>query len=107
MSLAPLLVAVPLIAALVCAVRGTRAAGVSALAATTTLIVGLVVAFSSFAGPPEHAAAGLMYVDALSGLIVLIIALVAATAALYAVAYVRNAVAAQEIAPTEVRWFYV
>ena len=43
MSLAPLLVAVPLFAALVCGIRGTRAAGVSAVAATTTLVVGLVV----------------------------------------------------------------
>jgi len=107
MSLAPLLVAVPLVAALVCAIRGTRAAGVSTVAAAATLVVGLVVAFSSFASPAEHAMAGLMYIDALSGLIVLIIALVAATAALYAVAYVRNAVAAHEIAPTEIRWFYV
>ena len=107
MSLAPLLVAVPLVAALVCAIRGTRAAGVSTVAAAATLVVGLLVAFSSFAGPAEHAMAGLMYIDALSGLIVLIIALVAATAALYAVAYVRNAAAAHEIAPTEIRWFYV
>lgn len=107
MSLAPLLVAVPLLAALLCALAATRAPAVSALAAMMTLVVGGVVAFSSFAGPPEHALAGLMYIDALSGLIVLIVALVAAIAALYAVAYVHNAVGAQEIASTEVRWFYV
>jgi hydrogenase-4 component F len=107
MSLAPLLVAVPLVAALLCAVVGSRAAGISALAALITLVVGGSVAFASFAGPAEHALAGLVYVDALSGLIVLIVAMVAAIAALYAVAYVRNAVSAKEIAPAEVRWFYV
>jgi hydrogenase-4 component F len=107
MSLAPLLVAVPLIAALLCAAAGRRAAMVSAVAASATALVGLAVAFASFAVPPEHALAGLIYVDALSGLIVLIVAIVSAVAALYAVAYVRNAVAAQEIAASEVRWFYV
>ncbi len=107
MSLAPLLVAAPLVAALLCAAVARRAAAISALAATITLVVGAVVAFSSFAAPAEHALAGLMYVDALSGLIVLIVALVAAIAALYAVPYVRNAVGVHEIAPTEVRWFYV
>jgi hydrogenase-4 component F len=102
-----MLVAVPLVAALLCAVIAPSAAGISALAAALTLVIGGVVAFSSFVGPAEHALADLMYIDALSGLIVLIVALVAAIAALYAVAYVRNAVAAQEIAPSEVRWFYV
>jgi len=107
MSLAPLLVGVPLAAALLCAVVGSRAAVISAVAAGVTGAIGVVVAFASFALPAEHALLGLIYVDALSGLIVLIIALVSAIAALYAVAYVRNAVAAKEIGPDDVRWFYV
>ena len=107
MSLAPLLVLVPLVAAATCAVAASRAAAVSAMAASLTFVVGSIVAFSSFAGPPEHALYGLIYVDALSGLVVLIIAVVAAIASLYAVAYVGNAVRAEEIAPSGVGWFYV
>jgi hydrogenase-4 component F len=107
MSLAPLLVGMPLVTALLCAAVRSRAASVSALATCATAAVALVVAFSSFSSPPEHALGGLIYVDALSGLILLIVALVSAIAALYAVAYVRNAVAAGEIGPSDVRWFYV
>lgn len=107
MTLAPLLVAVPLLAAAVCARAGGRAALVSASAAVATLALGAVVAAGSFAGPAQHALGGLLYVDALSGLIVLIVALVAAAAVLYSPAYLRNAVAADEVAPGQVRWFHV
>jgi hydrogenase-4 component F len=107
MSLAPLLLAVPLVATLVCAAAAKHAALVSGLAAALTLIVGAVVAFASFAGPPEHSLGGLIYVDALSGLIVLIVAVVAAIACFYAIAYVGNAVRVGHIAQSEVRWFYV
>ena len=107
MSLAPLLVLVPLVAAAICVAAASRAPAISATSASFTFIVGSIVAFSSFAGPPEHALYGLMYIDALSGLVVLIIAVVAAIASLYAVAYVGNAVRAAEIAPSEVGWFYV
>jgi hydrogenase-4 component F len=107
MSLAPLLIGVPVLAAVLCAGLGPRAAGVSAAASIVTLAVGVAVAFESFAAPAGRALAGLVYVDALSGLIVLIVALVSAMAALYAVGYVRNAVAEKEIGPAQVRWFYV
>ena len=106
MTVAPLLIGVPLAAALLCAALGRGAAAVSAAASVVTLAMGIFVAFGSFAAPAERAFGGLVYVDALSGLIVLIVALVSAIAALYAVAYVRNAVAADEIAPSQVRWFY-
>ena len=94
MTVAPLLIGVPLAAALLCAALGRGAAAVSAAASVVTLAMGIFVAFGSFAAPAERAFGGLVYVDALSGLIVLIVALVSAIAALYAVAYVRNAVAA-------------
>jgi len=106
MTVAPLLIGVPLAAALLCAALGRGAAAVSAAASVVTLAMGIFVALGSFAGPAERAFGGLVYVDALSGLIVLIVALVSAIAALYAVAYIRNAVAADEIAPSQVRWFY-
>jgi hydrogenase-4 component F len=107
MTLAPFLIGVPLLAALLCAALGRGAATVSAAASVMTLAIGIFVASGSFAAPAQRALGGLVYVDALSGLIVLIVALVSAIAALYAVAYVRNAVAADEIAPAQVRWFYV
>lgn len=107
MSWAPLLVALPVVAALLCAVFARGSAVVSAAAAALTLVVGLAVAAASFTGPAEHALGGVVYVDALAGLIVVIVALVAAAAALYAPAYLRNAVEAREVAPSQVRWFYV
>lgn len=107
MSLAPLLVALPLAAALIAALSARRAAAVSAGAAVATLAVAVAVSADAFTRPAERLIGGLVYVDALSGLIVLIIALVAAIAALSAVAYVRNAVDAGDIGPDQVRWFYV
>lgn len=107
MSPAPLLVVIPLAAALLCAATRERAGYVSGLASVVTLAVGLIVAAASFTEPAQRALGGLVYVDALSGLIVLIIALVSAMAALSAVSYVRNAVAASEITSAQVRWFYV
>ena len=106
MSWAPLLVALPLIAAVLCVVFARGSAVVSAAAAMVTLVIGVAVATASFSGPAEHTLGGIVYVDALSGLIVLIVALVGAAAALYAPAYLRNAVAAREVAPSQVRWFY-
>ena len=107
MNLAPPLVAVPLAAALLCAALRRGAAPISAIASVITLAIGVAVASASFAQPAQRALGGLLYVDALSGLIVLIVALVSTTAALYAVAYVRNAVATGEIAPGHVPSFYV
>ncbi len=107
MSLAPNLVAVPVFAALLCAAARGRAALISAAASVITLAVGIALAAASFAQPAERSLGGIVYVDALAGLIVLIVALVSTTAALYAVAYVRNAVAVGEIAAAQVPWFYV
>jgi hydrogenase-4 component F len=106
-SLAPLLVAIPLLAALLCALARRSAARISGLAAVGTLAVGVLVAAASFTEPAQRALGGLVYVDALSGLIVLIVALVSTLAALTAVSYMRNAVAAQEITLAQEPWFYV
>lgn len=107
MSAAPLLVGLPLAGALWCAVVGRGAVVASAAVAVATLAIGLSVAFAAFAGGAWSGLGGIVYVDALSGLIVLIVALVAAAAALYAITYLRNAVAAGEVAASEVRWFHV
>jgi hydrogenase-4 component F len=107
MSLAPLLVAVPVAAAALCVIAGHRAAGLSAIASVVTCGLGLVVAASAFTAPAERVLGSLIYVDALSGLIVLIVAVVSAIAGLYAVAYLRNALAAEEIVEAQVPWFYM
>ena len=107
MTFALLLVATPLVAALVCAAVPRRGPTLSAIACAATLALGVAVAARSFTLPAERALDGLVYLDALSGLIVLIIAVVSAIAGLYAVGYVRNAVASGEIAGAQVRWFYL
>ncbi|OLD11433.1 MAG: hypothetical protein AUJ06_00435 [Chloroflexi bacterium 13_1_40CM_3_70_6] len=107
MSLAPLLIAIPLVAAFGSAVAPRRGPALSALACAATLAFGVAVAARAFTLPAERGLGGLVYLDALSGLIVLIIAVVSAIAGLYAVAYVRNAVASGDIAGGQVRWFYM
>src|SRR6185503_9030620 len=52
-------------------------------------------------------AGGLIYVAALSGLVVLIVGIVSLIATLYSLQYVANAVSAGEVPPTDVRWFHV
>jgi hydrogenase-4 component F len=107
MSLAPLLLAVPVLTAALCLVAGRFVGLVSAGGAVATCALATIVAFDAFLSAPQHALFGLVYVDALSGLIVLIVGLVSAAATLYAIGYLRNAVAAGEIAAGQVRWFHL
>lgn len=107
MTLAPMLLAAPVAGALLCALVRRRAALVSAIASVATLVLSVVVAFDSFTGSPRHTLGGLVYVDALSGLIVLIVGLVSIVATLYSLQYMRNAIEGGEIPAGELPWFHV
>src|SRR5712692_2160301 len=107
MSLAPFLLAAPFVAAVLCLVAGRFVGLVSAVGAVATALLAVLVAFDSFTAPPQHAIFGLVYVDALSGLITLIVGLISVAATLYSVGYLRNAVAAGEITAGQVRWFHL
>ena len=71
MTFALLLVATPLVAALVCAAVPRRGPTLSAIACAATLALGVAVAARAFTLPAERALDGIVYLDALSGLIVL------------------------------------
>src|SRR5438093_5810423 len=107
MSLAPFLLGAPILTAVLCALAGRYVGLVSALGSVGTCALAIVVSFDAFAAPPQHALFGLLYVDALSALITLIVGLISLVATLYAVSYLRNAGAAGGIAAGQVRWFHV
>lgn len=107
MNLSPLVLAMPVAAAALCAVAGRRAGMVSAVAAVLTGALALIVALDSFVDAPRHAVGGLIYVDALSGLVLMVVAVVSVIATLYAMPYLRNAVALGEIDERHVPSFHV
>jgi len=107
MSLAPMLLAIPAAAAALCAAFPKRAPILSALASIVTFAVAAAVAFDAFASSARRTAGGLLYVDALSGLVVLIVGTVALIASLYSLQYVANAVGSGEVPVRDVRWFHV
>ena len=107
MSLAPLLLAVPVAGAALCAVAGARAAAVSALASVATFALAMVVALDAFTGTPRRALGGLVYIDALSGLVVLIVGVVSLVATLYSLHYMRNAIDSGEVPRRELPLFHV
>jgi len=106
-SLAPALLAAPVITAVLCLVAGRRVAFVSAAGSLITCGLAVAVALDAFGFPPAHSLYGLVYVDALSGLTTLIVGLVSAAATLYSVGYLRNAVASGEVLPSQLRWFHL
>lgn len=107
MSLAPLLLAVPVAGAALCAAAGARAAAVSAIASMATFALAMAVAVDAFTRPPQHLVGDIVYVDALSGLVVLIVGVVSLVATLYALPYLRNAVDAGEVPQRDVPGFHV
>ena len=107
MSLSPLLLAVPPAAAVLCLAFAARAPLISATASVVTFSLAALVAFDAFASPARVTLGGLVYVDALSGLVLLIVGIVALIATLSSVQYVRNAVGAGEVPEGDVRWFHV
>lgn len=66
----------------------------------------LVVARQVFTGGPVTGPRGLLYIDALSAFIILIIGLVGFIAAVYTVGYLRHEAAHGEIPETRLRWYY-
>ncbi len=107
MSLAPLLLAAPVAGASLCAVAGARAAAVSAVASIATFALAMAVAVEAFTQPPQHVAGDIVYVDALSGLVVLIVGIVSLVATLYSHQYMRNAVDAGEVPQRELPLFHM
>jgi hydrogenase-4 component F len=93
--------------AALCVAFPSRVATVSALASIGTFLLSAVVALDAFAEPARVTAGGLIYVDALSGLVVFIVGIVALIATLYSLQYLANAVSAGEVPPADVRWFHV
>ncbi len=107
MTIVPLLLVLPVLTAATCVVAGRVAAMVSAVGAVATGVLAAIVAVDAFVAPPRHALFGLVYIDALAGLVVLIVGLVSAAATVYSVGYLRNAVASGDIDAGQVRWFHV
>jgi hydrogenase-4 component F len=107
MSLVVALVGVPVAAALACALWQRWAAVIGAVSAIVTALVSIAVFTAAVSSPAWIELDGLVRVDALSGLIVLVIGLVGAIAALYAISYLPNEVRAGHLGPGQVRWFHV
>ena len=101
------LLAAPLLAALGCLALPRAAAWANSLGALATLGLGVAVAAGTFGRPARYEAGGFFYLDALSGLIVLVVALVGAAAARLSPAYLAREVAHGAIPPSQPRWYYV
>lgn len=116
-----LLLAVPLVAALLCLIPAPAAVaeGVSVLSAPLLLALAVAVAVRTGwtpgtcrSGAPPGLCGGTvdalgLYVDALSALLVLVIGLVAAVALLYSRGYMRAEVTAGHLPEGTLRWYYL
>jgi len=72
--------------------------------ATLTLLLALATAIAAIDAPIDHSP---LYVDALSGLLLAVVALVGWLGAAYAIGYTQHDVAARRITAGQVRWFYI
>jgi hydrogenase-4 component F len=102
-----LLLAVPAIAALVCLAPAPAllAERVSAIAALALLGLGIWLVVASGAIPVR--AGSLLYVDALSAILILVIGMVGGVALLYSLGYVRREVTLGHFGGDQVRWYYL
>jgi hydrogenase-4 component F len=107
MILAPIILVVPVVAAALCVVWRRQAALVSAAASAATFALASILALDAFTSAPRTTFGGLVYIDALSGLIVLIVGIVAFIATLYSIQYVANAIESGEVPRSDVWWFHV
>ncbi|MFZ5640395.1 MAG: hydrogenase 4 subunit F [Bacillota bacterium] len=102
------LLAVPLAAALLCAACRERKMLeiLNLLGAGACFGLALATAWRVFTGGPVTGPRGIIYIDALSAFIILIIGLVGFAAAVYTVGYLRFEVAHAEVAEERLRWYY-
>jgi hydrogenase-4 component F len=115
------LVAIPLVAALLCLIPASSDLAEWAGVLSAPLLLGVSVAVAVLGGPAHGTCAGGtaahvcggsagvfgLYVDALSALLVLVIGLVAAVATLYSRGYMRAEVAAGHLPAATLRWYYL
>jgi hydrogenase-4 component F len=101
------LLALPLVAALVCLIPAPPrlAEGISLL--TAPLVLGLAVALAATRRDGSAVVTPGLYVDALSVLLVLVIGIVAAVAIVYSRGYMRREVAAGQVPEDSLRWYYL
>ena len=107
MSLVTALLGVPVAAALACALWPRWGATVSGVSAGVIAILSIATFAAAVSSPALIELGGLVRVDALSGLIVLVVGLVGAIAAFYSITYLPNEVRAGHLGPGQVRWFHV
>jgi hydrogenase-4 component F len=108
MALYVLLVA-PLLAGLLArfAPPNRLAEGPSLLGAVVTCAAGLLLVVEVVAGGTQTAAGGLLFIDALSALLVLVIVLVGLFATVASIGYLRHDVRHGETTPDQVGWYHL
>jgi hydrogenase-4 component F len=102
-----LLLAVPLLTAAACWVLGPRRRELAHLLGTALMLVlSIALVTQVLRQGPLRSGGGLFYVDALSALLVVIIAGIGTAAALYSVGYLRADLAHGEVTEPLARWYY-
>jgi hydrogenase-4 component F len=103
-----LLLAAPLLTGLLCRVLPGRATveRINMLGALLTGVVGVALGVQVFMDGPVTTRGGFFRVDALSALLILLIAVVGLCAALYSVGYLRHDVAAGHVPADQLPWYY-
>ncbi|MCC6627246.1 MAG: hydrogenase 4 subunit F [Chloroflexi bacterium] len=107
-ALAIALLLMPVLTGLLClTTRHTpRPAAINVVGALATLALGLAVAMTAFEAPHEGWG-GLLYLDALSGLMLVVITIVSSGAALYSVGYMARAAAHGALPAHQIGWYYL
>jgi hydrogenase-4 component F len=108
MALYVLLVS-PLLAGILARVMppGRRATAASLLGAVVTCATGLLLIVEIVANGPRVAAGGLLYVDALSALLVLVIVVVGLFATVSSIGYLHRDVRHRETTPDQLGWYHL
>jgi hydrogenase-4 component F len=103
-----LLLSLPFFTAVLCRLLWHRphVESVNLVGAGATLVVGLWVASDVILTGQRSALGDLLFVDALSALMIAIIVVVGGCAALYSVSYLRHDVAAGEVSLKHAAWYY-
>jgi hydrogenase-4 component F len=79
---------------------------ISAVGALLTAVLGVATAAQAFGAQPLRLFDAHLYLDALSGLLLLIVSLVGPAAALVSVDYMRHEVQEGTVTPPQLRWYY-
>jgi hydrogenase-4 component F len=103
------LLVLPLATGLLCRLLAPRpsAGACNAIGAALTLGAGGVVVYHVFQGQAVTAFGDLLYVDALSALLIAVITGIGFLAALYSVGYLAHDVAHGKVPPDQIGWYYL